>query len=172
MNEELIQRAKRGDDDAFFELMQLHKEKMYRIALSFLHSEQDALEAMQETTYRAYKGLKRLKKNQFFTTWLIRIVMNYCTDELRKRKRTTVQTDFVENSSVEPGFEHVELEALIAQLDVKQQQVIKLKYFHDLKIAEVADVMEVPEGTVKTWLHKALLQLRKQLEMKGEGRHA
>lgn len=170
---EAVKAAIKGNDDAFYELMQEHKEKLYRIALSYLKNEHDALEAVQETTCRAYTKLHKLKEPDYFGTWLVRIMLNYCIDELKSRNRQTAlfaETEMKTTAADEfnAKVERIGLEAAIRQMDPKYQAVIHLKYFEDLTITEIAKTMEKPEGTVKTWLHKALTGLRVTMEKDGE----
>ncbi len=165
--QELVRKAKRGDEAAFYELMQLHKVRLYRIALSYLKNSGDAVEALQEVTYRAYRSIRKLKEPQYFTTWLTRILLNYCNDELKKRKRLLVSDDLISLMGTEHQSSWLEVEDVIAKLDSKTRQVIELKYVHDFKIKEIAEILDCPEGTVKTWLHKGLQELRGQLEDKG-----
>ncbi|CAM3988544.1 sigma-70 family RNA polymerase sigma factor [Mesobacillus thioparans] len=165
--QELVRKAKRGDEAAFYELMQLHKVRLYRIALSYLKNSGDAVEALQEVTYRAYRSIRKLKEPQYFTTWLTRILLNYCNDELKKRKRLLVSDDLISLMGTEHQSSWLEVEDVIAKLDAKTRQVIELKYVHDFKIKEIAEILDCPEGTVKTWLHKGLQELRGQLEDKG-----
>lgn len=157
----LIKDAKQGNDDAFYQLIHEHKSRLYRIAYSYLKNEVDALEAIQETTYRAYSQLHKLRNAQYFGTWLVRILLNYCTNEYQRRKRfSPLETQRKEPSTLATGETRVMLEQAISDLEPKYQQVIILKYFEDLTLTEVARVMSRPEGTVKTWLHKSLQNLR------------
>ncbi|WP_456271647.1 sigma-70 family RNA polymerase sigma factor [Bacillus sp. AK031] len=165
----LIKRAKKGDDEAFYKLITLHRMQLYRIALSYFKNEHDAVEAIQETTFRAYKGLKKLKKTNYFSTWLIRILLNYCHDELKKKKRFVYDERLL--NSTEGSFEKsaLEVEEAINRLDEKYKRVIVLKYLQGMKISEIADVLDHPEGTIKTWLHKGLIDLRNHLGEDEEG---
>lgn len=166
----LIKRAKKGDEHAFYSLISAHKEQLYRIAYSYLKSEQDSLEAIQEVTFRAYKALPKLKDDFFFSTWLIRIMINYCNDQIRKKKRETLTSIELEVPYVD-NTDRFELEEAIEALDEKSKEVITLKYFQDLKVKDIAEILDCPEGTVKTWLSKALKKLRDQIESKGGMKH-
>ncbi|MDP5275576.1 sigma-70 family RNA polymerase sigma factor [Chengkuizengella axinellae] len=166
--EQLVRKAQKKDHDAFYELISIHKFQLYKIAFSYFKNEQDALEAVQEVTCRAFIKIKKLKSPQYFSTWLIRILLNYCNDELKRKKRAEVK-------EIEISFEQneteiltkVDLEKMVNLLDPKYQEVIKLKYVHDLTIPQIAAVVESPEGTVKTWLNKSLKLLRKQMKREG-----
>jgi RNA polymerase sigma-70 factor (TIGR02954 family) len=173
-NEVLVRAAKRGDHDAFYKLIQVHKITLYKIAFSFLNNEEDALEAVQEVTCRMYIKINKLKEPRYFKTWLIRIMINYCSDELKKRKRTIPHDFNREHSrellSAEPpiSMENLNIENALKQLEPKYNQVIQLKYLHDLTIADIARILNCPEGTVKTWLNKALKRLRAFMKKEGE----
>ncbi|MFX3631276.1 MAG: sigma-70 family RNA polymerase sigma factor [Candidatus Pristimantibacillus sp.] len=172
-NERLVLAAKRGDDDAFYSLITLHEGKMYKIAYTYLKNETDALEAVQEATCRAYVQIRKLKEPNYFGSWLIRILMNYCADEVKRRSRRNSGWQAAareqQSTSEETALlEKVLLESAVEQLDANYQKVIQLKYYHDLTITEIARTLEKPEGTIKTWLHKALGGLRKQLKKEGE----
>ncbi|MEX2104755.1 MAG: sigma-70 family RNA polymerase sigma factor, partial [Bacilli bacterium] len=97
-HELMVHAAKNGDDDAFYRLILDNKEKMYRIAYSYFKNETDALEAIQEVTYRAYVRIKKLREPQYFNTWLIRIMINYCLDEMKKGNRFVQGEVNLENS--------------------------------------------------------------------------
>ncbi|MFM1652213.1 sigma-70 family RNA polymerase sigma factor [Brevibacillus sp. B_LB10_24] len=136
-----------------------------------MKNEQDALDAVQETTFRAYKQLSRLREPQYFQTWLIRILLNYCHDQTKAKKRwKLIETVPEEHASHSDDMrqERVHLGMALEQLGPKYKQVIILKYFEDMTIAEIARVIGRPEGTVKTRLHQALSQLRKLLEKDGD----
>ncbi|SFE84956.1 RNA polymerase sigma-70 factor, ECF subfamily [Paenibacillus catalpae] len=174
-NDLLVTAAKRGDDAAFYSLISQHKEKMYRIAYSYLKNETDALEAVQEVTCRAYMQIRKLKEPDYFGSWLIRILMNYCADEVKRKIRRNDGQQAAAAAleplaaSVESALlERVMLESAVEQLDANYQKVIQLKYYHDLTITEIARTLQKPEGTIKTWLHKALGGLRQRLAKEGE----
>jgi RNA polymerase sigma factor (sigma-70 family) len=86
--EQLVSSAQQGDDDAFYKLMQTHKEKLYRVAYAFFRNETDALEALQEVTCRAYLKLPKLKQPAYVSTWLTRIMIHVCVDEQKRKKRS------------------------------------------------------------------------------------
>lgn len=164
MNDELlIKKARKGDEEAFFKFMQMHKEQLYKTALIYLKNDQDALEAIQEVTFRAYKSIKKLKKPQYAKTWLIRIMIFYCLDELKRRKRVVMKEADPGSIDHDPSL-RMTLDESISKLESKYQTVIILKYFHDLTLSEIASGIERPEGTVKTWLHKGLGKLRNQMK--------
>ncbi|MGG1660350.1 sigma-70 family RNA polymerase sigma factor [Brevibacillus sp. NRS-1366] len=167
--EQLVLRAKRGDDEAFFQAICLQKEKLYKVAFAFLRNENDALEAIQEATCRSYLKLSRLEQTAFFGTWLTRILIHVCIDEQKRQKRLLLdpqklaQEQKREADLHDRTVERVYIEEALSRLTPTYRQVIILKYFEDRTIREIAVGLGQPEGTIKTWLHKALGALRKDL---------
>ena len=164
----LVQRAKAGDEAAFEELLILHTEQLYRTAYLYVGNREDALDVVQETSYKAYVGLKKLKEVEYFSTWLIRILIRTSYECIRKKKKIS----FVEEENVQVlneadrNLSNSELLKLVQQLGKKYRDVILLHYFQDLTVKEVSQVLEIPEGTVKTYLFRGRKQLKKIL--KGE----
>ncbi|MFJ7935687.1 sigma-70 family RNA polymerase sigma factor [Sporosarcina sp. NPDC096371] len=167
-DKKLAVQAIAGDDDAFLALMLTHKEALYRTALAYLKNKEDALEAVQEVTFRAYEKIHSLKKPEYAKTWLIRIMMNYCRDVLHKQKRLLLNEELVMQQGVSEDYTYLEVEEAMQQLTDEQRELIHLKYIQDTKIKEIAELTATPEGTVKTRLYKALKSLRSFIEEKGE----
>jgi RNA polymerase sigma-70 factor (ECF subfamily) len=161
------QEARAGNDEAFFRLMQAEKDRLYRIAMRHLGHEQDALDALQETAFRAYRGIRKLKEPAYARTWLVRIMLNVCNDALAKRGKTRPMPDADRMPAGPDAHERLLLEDAVSRLADPYRQVVMLKYFEDMTLRELALALDRPEGTVKTWLHKALEMLRGQLEKEG-----
>ncbi|WP_066073334.1 sigma-70 family RNA polymerase sigma factor [Neobacillus soli] len=169
--EQLVKDAIKGDDAAFLQLIQLYKIDLYKTALSFLRNEEEALEAIQEVTYRAYKNMKSVKDAAYFKTWLIRIMMNYCNDQLKKKKRVVLNDELLNLQGNSENHTEMELKDAMLGLDERSREILTLKYFQDMKIKDIAATLQCPEGTVKTWLNKALKALRDKLEGNGGDLH-
>ncbi|QUG40391.1 sigma-70 family RNA polymerase sigma factor [Psychrobacillus sp. INOP01] len=167
---EIAKKAIKGDDQAFLLLMQLYKDTLYRTAFAFLKNEHDALEAMQEVTFRAYQKIYTVKEPSYMKTWLVRIMMNYCQDQLKKGKRYS-SSGVLQEIGHSEDTTHLEINEAIASLSSGEQQLIFLKYFQNTKIKEIAELEKIPEGTVKSRLHKALKSLRGFLSEKGDADH-
>jgi len=157
---ELAEKAIAGNDDAFLSLMYRHKDALYRTALAYLKNEGDALEAVQEVTFRAYEKIHSLKKPEYAKTWLVRIMMNYCRDVLQKQKRLLVDEETVFQNGFSEDYTYLEVEEAMAKLTEEQRELIHMKYLQGVKIKEIAKMSSIPEGTVKTRLYKALKSLR------------
>lgn len=162
----LVAASLKGKDEAFAELINNYKLRLYRMAYAYLRNEQDALEAVQETTFRAYAGLKKLKDPQHFGTWVIRILINYCVDEQKRQKKNLAQHEARNEISTIGTIDESKVEIYMAleRLELRLRKVIFLKYFGDLTTKEIAVVLGYPEGTVKTWLYRGLTSLKRLLQ--------
>ncbi|AKG34494.1 RNA polymerase sigma factor [Paenibacillus durus ATCC 35681] len=162
-----------SDEDSFFGLVAENKRTLYGIAYSYLRSESDALEMVQEATCRAWVKRNSLKDEGRFTPWLIRILINCCNDELKRRKRVIPsEIQGSESGVIEMASDRkLDMERALDGVKPKYRQVLVLKYYRDMTLIEIAEVLGKPEGTVKTWLNKGLKQLRDKMKGKGDDRY-
>ncbi|MEH7451231.1 sigma-70 family RNA polymerase sigma factor [Gottfriedia acidiceleris] len=157
-----INKAKKGDSIAFQELIEEEKAKLYRTAYLYVKDENDALEIVQETVYKAYIAIKNVKEEQHFSTWLIRILINNALDFLKKKSRL-IPTNSLNSFSRIREVQHEEnmdLLHAIDQLEPRYKTVVILRYYNDYTIRQIAETLKCPEGTVKTNLHRALSKLK------------
>lgn len=158
-----VKRAINGDEKAFIELIESQKSKLYKIAYAYVKNEQDALDIVQDTVYKAYVSIETLKKPKYFNTWLTRILINIAINTLNKNKKILYieeESIIAESSTLEDKEKSMDMLNELEKLDKKYKEVIILKYFDDLTIKEVARVLEIPIGTAKTYLNRGLSQLR------------
>ena len=167
---ELEKRAIKRDEQAFLEIILLYKNTLYRTAYAFLKNEHDAIEAVQEITVRAYQKIHTVKDPTYLKTWLIRVMVNYCQDQLRLKKRYTSDEKVAEMYS-HSNLATIEIEEALEKLTPAEQKLIHMMYFQDVKIKEIAVIERIPEGTVKSRLHKTLRTLRNFLSEKGDIDH-
>lgn len=154
----------RMDEETFFERLYVEHRKMYAIAFSYLRTEADALEVVQEASCRAWIKRKKLKDEQAFTSWVIRITINCCMDELRRKKRVFPTEKLVEEAAQEmKSNERIDLERAMKRMKPRYRHAVILKYYQDMTTTQIAEVLNKPEGTIKTWLREGLRQLRKYL---------
>lgn len=153
----------------FLEAVKAQKRTMYAIALGYLRNEADALEAVQEAVSRAWVKRGALRDQAKFDAWLCRIVSNCCRDELRRRKRVMPGEAGVQGGGVTEmtSDRKLDLEQALGSVKPKYRQVLMLKYYRDLTVTEIAALLDIPSGTVKTWLNKGLKQLRGKLKRRG-----
>ncbi len=165
----LVLKAVKGDDAAFLTLLEQHKEQLYRMAIVYLKNEEEALEAIQETTYRAYRSIRKLKKPAYFSTWLVRILLNVCSNELRTKKK---YHQFIgQESAYTDNYRPLEIEEALMYLDEPSREIIILKYLRDLPITDIATICECPPSTVKTRLYRGLQKLKELMKETGGTSH-
>ncbi|MCK9861625.1 sigma-70 family RNA polymerase sigma factor [Paenibacillus sp. ATY16] len=156
--------AIKGDDDALIARIQMDQSRLYGIAYSYMRNETDALEAVQETTFRVWSKRRSLRDPKVFTTWVTRILIRVCLDERKKRLRERpLRNEFLERDAQtadEHGIDRLDMAVQLKKLPSKYRMVIVLKYYRDMTITEIAELLEKPDGTIRTWLHQALKRLR------------
>lgn len=156
---DIVEKAIQRDDQSLLQVLEFYEDVMYRTAFAYLKNEHDAVEAVQEATYRSFKKIHTLQEPRYVGTWLVRILLNVCHDMHKKKSRMELrETVDVERHYLDTS--NLEVTEAISQLPHEQQQLIYLKYFLDLKNADIASAQKIPEGTVKSRLHTALRKLR------------
>lgn len=171
----LIQRAQKGDHDAFAVLMDEHQRYVYNLALRVVKDENEALDLTQETFVRAWTALPNFKGQSQFRTWLYRIVTNLCYNRLPNLRRSLndlgddAMEDISETNFDDPAHEfesnetRQHLQHAISSLDSNYQLLITLRYQNELSYEEIASTLNLPLGTVKTGIFRAKTQLRNAL---------
>ncbi|WP_312474965.1 sigma-70 family RNA polymerase sigma factor [Neobacillus sp.] len=161
----LIKNAIKGNKKCLEELLVLHSDQLFRTAYLYVRNREDALDVVQETSYKAFLSISQLKNENFFLTWLTKILINCCYDILKRNKREILIENMIEQVSdkKEMRIESLDLLEAVNQLNEKYKTVIILFYFQDLPISEVARVINIPENTVKTYLSRGKEQIKKLL---------
>ena len=144
-------------------------DKYYRLAYSYMKSEQDALDVVQESAYKAIRDCGQVKEQRYIGTWLYRIVVNTALDALRRRAREVALEEWQENSW-QPSYAGLELWEILDRLDEKERTVVVLRYFHDLKLEDIARILGENVNTVKARLYRTLKKMRMELEPEAVGR--
>ena len=168
----LIERILSGDPNAFELIFDQYKNLVYRTAYLILENSNEAEDALQETFLKAYRYLGTYKPSKgAFSTWLYRITVNHCLRQRRKLSRFFKPLETFENEyrQVRPSqedklSEKQALQQTINRLSSKLRIVIILRYFQDLSYLEIAQVLDVPLGTVKSRLNMALKKVRNELK--------
>jgi RNA polymerase sigma factor (sigma-70 family) len=167
---QIIIRAQSGDREAFAILFEQYKNLVYKTAYLMLGESSEAEDALQEIFVQVYKSLSGFDPGKAaFTTWLYRVTFNHCLNQRRKKGPFTLPLEDISPAlkSEFPGAQMAEEEIIqqaIAKLTDKQRAIVILRYFWDLSYAEIAQIMDVPLGTVKSRLNLALKTLRKGIE--------
>ena len=161
---QLVKKAVRGSKSAYGELIAEYQVYLYKTAFLYVKNEADSLDAVQECVMRGLLAIGKLKEPQYFKTWITRILLN-CIWQGKKQTQTVALEEYsekgVENYLIE---EKVDLYDAIDSLKEQYKTVVILFYFQELKIKEIARIMEIPEGSVKAYLYRAKKQLRRWLE--------
>lgn len=158
-----IKKAIKGDRDALQNLLKTEKDKLYRVAFSYVRNEEDAVDVFQQTILLAMESIHQLKEPKYFTTWLTRICINLSIKVLRDNQKViSIENTNAENAtgrkvSVE---EKIDLLDAICKLDEKYKTVLILRYYHDLTMEQIAENINMPLGTVKTNIRRGLEKLR------------
>ena len=167
---ELVEAARRGDHDAFAALAAGALPRLDAIARLILRDPDRAKDAVQEALVRAWRDLRSLRDPDRFDAWSYRLVVHACTDDLRRQRRMAVEVELTTTlhapigDSQIPVAERDALERGFRRLDPEQRALIVLHHYLDLPLADVAETIEIPLGTAKSRLHRALAVLRAALE--------
>jgi len=157
--EHLARQASRGDEQSLAALCDLFKTKLFRTAKGILGNESLVLDAVSEAVFRAFKGIKQLKEPKYVETWFVRILINAANDIYRRLKHEIVMETVPEGLYYD---DHSELDftQMVSSLQPELRQIISLKYYSDYTLNEISDILNIPEGTVKSRLNRALNLLR------------
>ncbi len=154
-------------EQEFGERIEACKEKMYRFAYCYVKNEQEALDIVSEATYKAFLAYKRMKSPEYFESWMGRIVINCALDHIRRKKKVTyLEDNQVEVAAKESAVsleEKMDLYDALDQLDPEDRAIIILKIFEDQRFKDMADVLSMPENTVKTKFYRIIEKLKKSL---------
>jgi len=180
---ELVERARAGDEGAFAQLVTRYEGRVYNLALRYCGDVHEAGDLAQEAFLRVYRGLSGFRGTARFSTWLYRIVINVCRDwERKRRRRPTVAWPTVDDGDrpkdlpdPAPGPEEVSADnelrrrvvQEIAQLPQEYRQAVLLRDVQDLSYGEIAHILQVSVGTVKSRIHRGRAALRDRLAAAG-----
>lgn len=134
----------------------------FRLAMSFVHNESDAADIVQNGAYKAIKGSSKLKNEEYAATWIYRIMLN---EIFRFGKITQyVSLDEIGESGREDAYEDFDLRKALNSLSKEDKAVVELRYFEDLKLEEIGEILQENVNTVKSRLYRSIKKLRMKLE--------
>mgnify|MGYP000527052037 CR=1 FL=1 len=159
----LVKSAKKGDSDSFSKLIKLYEKDLYRVARAIVKNDDDALDCIQDAILRAFKSIKNLSKEEYFKTWLIKILINSCNNFISQR----ISLDSFENYSAdsEISIDRLHIEEALGKLEEFMKIPIILYYFEDMSIREIGKSLKISEGTVKSRLSRARNRLKELLSI-------
>lgn len=145
--------------------LQAEQDRIYRLAYSYTRNEQDALDVVQTAMVKALSA-PGMREPRYLQTWVYRIVVHTAIDHLRARKRLVLSDDrpFEEEESGPPEGVDLDVHQALDRLPADLKTIIVLRYFHELGLQEVADVLGLNLSTVKTRLYRALRLLKIEVE--------
>jgi len=165
MDEKLIERAKRGEREAFEEIMRRWEPKIYSFALKHLGNVDDAKDVTQEVLFLIYRKIYQLKNTDAFSSWVYSITLNEIRKIWKRREKDRVEIRLPEGSSERVGYAIFALQ----MIPPEHREVILLKEIEGFSIKEIAEMLKIPEGTVKSRLFYGLKALRREyLRLKEE----
>lgn len=185
MNQEQhwIDAARRGDQDAFGQLVRLYEKRVFALTLRMCRNPEDAAEAAQEAFLAAWQGLRFFREESSFSTWLYRLASNACVDLLRREGRhraaagpslddEALNLDVPDRSAspqeqAERGELRAQIKAGLAALPPDYRQVLILRELHQRTYDEIAEILSLDLGTVKSRISRGRKQLRKFLMESG-----
>lgn len=165
----LVARAKKGNAEAFQALIHEEKEKLYKMAFVYMKNEDDALEVFQETLYKAFASIASLKKNDYFSTWITRIMINTAIALLNKKQKVIpMSNELFENMGDTTGHlkqeDQLDLLQAMDEIEDKYKTVLLLRFYEDYTVQQIATFLNCPEGTVKTNIRRGLALLKKKMK--------
>lgn len=178
----ILARARHGELDAFEELVRRYEKRVYAVALRSSGCPEDAADIVQEVFLRAWRSIESFRGDSGFSTWLFRITMNLCVDHARhKHAQPQTQPIMTEDETERPlpdtaptPEEHLEnselgreLAAALEEISEEHRRIVLLRDVSGLSYTEIAEVLEISEGTVKSRLSRARIALRKVLLRRG-----
>jgi RNA polymerase sigma-70 factor (ECF subfamily) len=166
----LVERSLRGDEAGVRGLVDRHQGVVFGLCLRMLGHREDAEDVAQEVLLRMIRNLDRWDRERPFRPWLLTIAANRCRTALVRRKGRPSPSEFVDSvPAPPPAAEDLpeEIQLALGQLREEYRSCVVLFYQEELSLAEVADILGCPTGTVKTWLHRARRELAELLEKRG-----
>ena len=178
----LLRKAATGDGAAFSSLMEIHERRMYAVALRMCANHEDAQDCLQEAMLRIYRAISSFKGQSSFSTWVYRITMNTCLDELRRRKmRRTTSLDGLLDSGWSPAEEletpennairseqRRQIDRAIASLPDDMRSAIVLRDIQGFSYEEIAEMLNANVGTIKSRISRGREKLRETLSLHAE----
>jgi RNA polymerase sigma factor (sigma-70 family) len=168
----LVQKAKKGDQQAYAELMGRYRDSIYYMLLKMVNNTSDAEDLMIEAFGKAFKSIDQYTPSFAFSTWLFKIATNNCIDFIRKRRTSTISIDqtsedqdtqsiTIQSDTPDPE-EHMIIDQrikllrdVVSKLKPRYKTLVELRYFNEYSYEEISDELELPIGTVKAQLFRA-----------------
>ncbi len=163
---ELVEQTKKGNQEAFSELVRRHQQVTYNLAYRYMRDATQAEDMAQEAFLKAFRLLNGFRGDSSFSTWLYRVTCSVCLTELNRRKRrgeVELQPVHYKNAAIQPSYtvdipDHIR--RCVTKLSDRYAEIVTLYYLKGVSYDEIAETMDIPLGTLKTWMFRARKQLR------------
>ena len=149
-------------DNEFASKIESIRGKLYKTAILYMGSHAPALDVLDEAIYKALRSHKKLRSPEFFDTWITRILINECYNELRRQKRICPIEELPETAIQE--YDSLPLKEAVRRLPKDLKDVVILRYFSGFTLVETARMLQIPQGTAATRQRRALQLLRLELQ--------
>ncbi|MBL4931572.1 RNA polymerase sigma factor [Clostridium paridis] len=163
-----IDLMKKGNKEAFIKVIKQHELTLYRVAKGILKLEEDTEDAIQNTIIKAYEKISTLKNDEYFKTWLIRILINESNLIIRKNKKLVPIEEIETEKYHIDSYENIDITRAIEGLSENLRIVTLLFYYEDISIKDIAKILGIPEGTVRSRLTRARKELYEIMREDGE----
>ena len=165
----LVKLARKGDREAFTQLVVTNERMLSRVAMATLKNPDDAADAVQDTVLQAWESLGQLRQARYFKTWVVRILLNKCADIQRGQSHYAFVEELPE-SAEEPDWDtRVDVRRAMAKLGDQDQLILSLFYYDDFSVRQIAEALSLSEGAVRTRLTRSRDRFKKSfLQEKGE----
>ena len=164
---DLVQRARRGDGEAFAELLRPQYRAAIRLAMALLHNVDEAEDVVQESAFKAWKKLDNLRDASLIRPWFLAIVANQCRSVRRGKWWTSRSDELARERAVEAGdiAGSIDLRRAVSQLEYDQRLVLVLRYYLDLPFDEIAITLEISPKAARSRVERAVNNLRPMLRV-------
>lgn len=145
--------------ESFERLVNTVRVKLYKTGMAILKNDDDVCDAIQETLLSAYKNFSSLREKQYFSTWITRILINKCYDIIKKNKKVAYLNEQMEVEANESYYDRYKedstVERVLSQISPELKLVTVLYYYDEFSVKEISEMLNIPEGTVKSRLARA-----------------
>jgi len=166
--EKLVIEAKNGNKDAFTELILNLEDDLYKIARTRLDNQEDIMDTIQETVISAYKSIRKLKRNELFKKWIIKILINKCNAQYKKKKFIELDENVIEEQELNnQGIDlekNLNFDFMMKLLNYDERIAMTLYYSQEYTTKEIGEMLNINENTIKTRIRRAKEKIKNKYE--------
>lgn len=164
----LVKRSKRGNKSAFSNLIKICEKDLYRVAIAITKNDDDALDCIQEAIVQAYTSIDSIKNDEYFKTWIIKILINKCNALIKKNQRAVDLNEKLQKEEIVKEDFKLEVKDSINHLEEDLKVLVVLYYYEDMSVKDISENLKIPDGTVKSRLSRARSKLKEMLSIDEE----